>query len=87
MPGITRCFTDNAGGVVLGGSNSTVSVNGVPGAVITTPISGHGDGPHAAPWMAGASTSVYFSGLPVCRVGDTASCGHIATGSSDVFAG
>ncbi len=87
MPGITGCFTDSAGGVVLGGSNTTVLVNGVPGAVITTPITPHGDGSHATPQMVGSSTSVFFSGLPVCRVGDSASCGHQATGSSDVIAG
>ncbi len=87
MPGVTRCFIDSAGGVVLGGSNTTVVVNGVPGSVITTPISSHGEGKHSTATMVGASTSVFFSGLPVCRVGDSASCGHVATGSSDVFAG
>ena len=87
MPGVTRVGQDTAGGVVLNGGNSTVFVNGSPGAVIGCQVSGHGDSPHSGPSMITGSSTVYFSGIPVCRQGDAASCGHTATGSGNVSAG
>jgi uncharacterized Zn-binding protein involved in type VI secretion len=35
--------------------------------------------------MVGASNNVFANGIGVCRAGDAASCGHPASGSSDVF--
>jgi len=87
MPGIARVGTDTAGGVILNGGNSTVIVNGVPAAVLGSPISGHGDSPHNGARMVTGSGSVFVQGISVCRQGDVASCGHTATSSSNVSAG
>jgi uncharacterized Zn-binding protein involved in type VI secretion len=37
--------------------------------------------------MATGSATVKAGGIKVCRAGDTATCGHAATGSGDVMAG
>jgi uncharacterized Zn-binding protein involved in type VI secretion len=37
--------------------------------------------------MASGSGSVIVNGIGVCRAGDSATCGHTASGSSDVIAG
>ncbi len=87
MAGISRLFTDTAGGVILGQGNSTVYVNGLPASVLGDAVAGHGQNAHSGPTMVVASGSVFCSGLGVCRQGDSASCGHSATGSSNVFAG
>lgn len=87
MPGVARVGQDTAGGVLLNGGNSTVFVNGSPGAVLGTQVSGHGDAPHSGPSMITASSTVFFNGIPVCRQGDAASCGHTSTGSGNVSAG
>jgi uncharacterized Zn-binding protein involved in type VI secretion len=85
--GIARCFTDTAGGTILGQGNSTVYVNGLPASVLGDAVAGHGNNVHAGPTMVVASGSVFCSGIGVCRQSDSASCGHSATGSSNVFAG
>tara|TARA_Y100000034_G_C6766367_1_gene341642 strand:- start:164 stop:433 length:270 start_codon:yes stop_codon:yes gene_type:complete len=85
--GISRCFKDTAGGVILGGQNTSVLVNGLPAAVLTDSVAGHGKNKHAGPEMITASGSVFCSGMPVCRMTDVASCGHSATGSENVSAG
>lgn len=86
MPGIARVGIDTAGGVILGGGNSTVYINGALAAVIGDAIAYHGDFPHNAPVMVGGSNNVFINSIGVCRAGDAASCGHTATGSSDAFA-
>tara|TARA_R100000008_G_scaffold85631_2_gene76087 strand:+ start:2126 stop:2413 length:288 start_codon:yes stop_codon:yes gene_type:complete len=87
MPGIARVGTDTAGGMQLGGGNTTVFVNGAPAQVLGGPVAGHGLPPHSSPIMVGASSTVFAQGIPVCRQGDSASCGHTSTGSGNVFAG
>ena len=87
MPGIARVGTDSAGGVQLQGGNTTVFVNGAVAQVLGGPVAGHGDSPHSSPNMVGASSTVFAQGIPVCRQGDSASCGHTSTGSGNVFAG
>lgn len=87
MPGISRLYTDRAGGSLISGSNSTVFVNGNPAAVIGTNVAGHGKSPHSGPVMISGSGSVFVNGLSVCRQGDSASCGHTASGSGNVSAG
>ena len=85
--GISRCFRDTAGGIILGGQCTSVLVNGFPAAVLCDSVAGHGKNEHAGPEMVTASSSVFFNGLPVCRMTDIASCGHSATGSDSVMAG
>lgn len=87
MPGIARVSQDTAGGLITGNLAPTVFVNGKPIAVLGAAITGHGSGPHAAPTLVQGSATVFAHGQPVSRAGDTASCGHAATGSSDTFAG
>jgi len=50
-------------------------------------VAAHGRPPHRTPVMIGASSKVFANGIPICRLGDPASCGHPATGSSKVIAG
>ena len=87
MPGISRVGQDVAGGVILNGGNGTVFANGALVAVRGSILASHGSPPHSAPIMVGASGIVFAQGIPVCRQGDTASCGHTASGSGNVSAG
>ena len=86
MPGIARVGVDTAGGTILGGGQSTVFVNGSLAAVIGDAVQGHGPGPHGGPSMAEGSSDVFAENIGVCREGDAATCGDVATGSSDTFA-
>lgn len=87
MPEVTRISQDKAGGRLVGILAPTVFVNGTNITVVGDLVAPHGTDPHAAPVMAEGSGSVYAQGIPVCRAGDRATCGHPATGSPDVFAG
>lgn len=87
MPGISRLYQDRAGGSLISGGNSTVFANGTPIAVLGTNVAGHGDSPHSGPIMISGSGTVFTNGIPVCRQGDSASCGHTASGSGNVGAG
>jgi uncharacterized Zn-binding protein involved in type VI secretion len=87
MPGISRVGADAAGGTIVGNLAPTVFVNGSPIAVQGAAVAGHGRSPHSGPVMVGASGTVKANGIPVCRAGDPASCGHAASGSGDVNAG
>ncbi len=87
MPGIARVGQDSAGGMILNGGNGSVFANGTIVAVRGSGVSGHGSSPHSGPIMVCASGTVFASGINVCRAGDCASCGHVATGSGNVFAG
>jgi len=89
MPGIARVGVDTAGGIIIGALAPGVYVNGAlivcQGSAVTPHPPG---GIHTAgPVMVGHSSSVRANGIPICRAGDAASCGHTATGSGDVFAG
>lgn len=91
MPGAARQSQDSAGGTIVGGAASVI-VNGTPIARRGDPIASHAPygpphPPHASPVMVGASSTVFAEGKPVSRLGDPASCGHPATGSSDVIVG
>lgn len=87
MAGIVRNQTDSAGGVLIGTGNTTVYVNGKTATVKGDAVTPHGYPPHAAPTMNQASSTVFFNGIAVCRAGDTATCGHAASGSDTVSAG
>lgn len=87
MPGIARVNQDTAGGTIVGVLAPTVFVNGRPIAVQGAAVVGHGTAAHAGPVMSQHSATVFAQGIPVCRAGDQATCGHPATGSTNVFAG
>jgi uncharacterized Zn-binding protein involved in type VI secretion len=86
MPGIARdAGVDSAGGPIIEGSPN-VFANESPVARVGDAVAGHGRGSHTRPVMAEGSSNVFTNGIPTCRAGDPASCGDVATGSSDVFA-
>lgn len=88
MPGIARVGVDTAGGTITGNLAPTVLVNGSPVAVKGAAVAGHAPGGvHLNPTMDGASATVFANGIPVCRAGDAATCGHAASGSGTVSAG
>lgn len=85
MPGIARnSGTDVAGGPLIQGS-SDVFANFLPAVRIGDAVAGHGGGVHKTPSMATGSSTVFVNNIAVCRSGDKATCGHTATGSSNVF--
>lgn len=88
MSGICRVGTDSAGGVITGvNQDGTVYANGSLVSVDADPVTPHGSGVHAGPVMIANSKQVFINGIPVCKEGNTATCGHPASGSSDVFVG
>ncbi|MFY0309633.1 PAAR domain-containing protein [Leisingera sp. D0M16] len=86
MPGVSRISQDAAGGTLIGVLAPSVFVNGTNVAVLGCAVAGHGIPPHAAPVMAGASSTVFAEGIGICRQGDPASCGHPSSGSGNVIA-
>jgi hypothetical protein len=63
-----------------------VYVNDAPIVVQGADIEGHGRGSHRSPVMDGSSSTVYANNILICREGDNATCGHVATGSGNVIA-
>jgi uncharacterized Zn-binding protein involved in type VI secretion len=86
MPGVARVGLDSAGGAIVGVMAPTVYVNGANIVCQGAAVTGHGISPHDAPMMVGHSGTVYAGGIAICRQGDSASCGHAASGSDNVFA-
>lgn len=86
MPGVVRdAGQDRAGGPIIKGSPN-VFVNNKPVVRKGDNVAGHGRGTHSSAVMAVGSGNVYTNNIPTCRAGDIATCGHPATGSSNVFA-
>lgn len=85
MPGVSRVGVDSAGAEIVGNLVPSVLVNGAPVVVRGAAVVPHGT--HVGVVMQGASGTVLAGGIPVCRAGDSASCGHAATGSTNVLAG
>lgn len=84
MAGVTRLGLDSAGGTLISGSDN-VYINSANAVRIGDVVASHGDNPHTSPVMATGSSITFVNGIPLCRTGDSATCGHLATGSSDVF--
>lgn len=82
MPGISRIGVDTAGGVIVGALQGFVRVEGSLWAVLGDAVAGHGPGAHGGPVMGQGSSFIRIDGIPVCRAGHTATCGHAATGSA-----
>jgi uncharacterized Zn-binding protein involved in type VI secretion len=91
MPGAARCNLDTvATGIIRQGANNlgTVRVNGFFLAIVTDDVDSHGSGSHANATLATGSSTVRAYGRAVCRLNDTATCGHIVnTSSTDVVIG
>lgn len=86
MAGISRVGVDTAGGIITDGS-SNVYVGGHLVALKGSTVANHGSGNHASATITGGSSKVFVNGKEVCRAGDSASCGHTATGLSTVDVG
>jgi uncharacterized Zn-binding protein involved in type VI secretion len=78
--GIAVQGLDAAGGAQLNGGQSFFTVSGANVVLLGDPVAGHGLPPHAAPVMAAGSSWMDLNGIPVCRAGHTASCGHASSG-------
>lgn len=80
MPGVAVKANDSAGGAQIAGGQTYVRAEGQLIVVLGDPVTPHGIFPHAAPVMAEGSGFVRINGIPVCREGHVASCGHPTTG-------
>lgn len=80
MSGIAVKVLDSAGGAQLAGGQSTWEIDGQPVVLLGDPVSPHGDSPHSGAVMVTASQWMSINGVPVCRAGDMANCGHPTTG-------
>lgn len=83
MAGIVLAGVHSAGGVQLGGGNSTFLINGSPVVVNGDPVAPHGNAPHNAPRMIAASGWCTWNGVAVVIAGDLATCGHASNGQSN----
>jgi len=87
MAGISRKDKDSAGGIAIQGSEN-VKVNGFNVVRLNHKVASHGLAPHSpTPPMITSSESVKVNGFGVVKAGDSASCGHTISGSSNVNAG
>jgi len=85
MPGIVRDQgRDVAGGPLVSGSSNVYANNNI---VVRRGdrVAPHGRNQHRSAVMVGFSPNVYANNIQVCRAGDAASCGHAASGSSNVL--
>lgn len=67
------------GGIVTGpGAVGRLTLNGVPAVLVGDHIASHAPntGAHVAATMIQGSSNLRVNGVPVCRTGDAASCGH-----------
>ena len=78
--GISRVGLDSAGGTITGGQQDFVTLDGVAVVVVGDGVAGHA--PHLPTVMAEGTSWLRIDGIPVCREGHRAACGHAATGAS-----
>jgi uncharacterized Zn-binding protein involved in type VI secretion len=87
MPGVIRKSVDTAGGKNSVGSPN-VFVNNTSAVRVGDAIESHGRREHGNPIMGAGSATVFVNGIPLCRSGDVANCGHVAgPGSANVISG
>lgn len=87
MPGIAKIGISTAGGIIISNvASCNVFINGAEAVLHGASIAGHGDSPHSNAKMVSSSGSVFINGLGVVRQGDSASCGHVATGDGSISA-
>lgn len=84
MPGIAVKTLDEAGGIQLAGGQDWFLVDDQPAVLLGDPVEPHPIGPphDTTPVMAQASDWFSIDGIPVCREGHAASCGHPTSGRS-----
>jgi uncharacterized Zn-binding protein involved in type VI secretion len=85
MPKLSKIGIDTAGGLILSNvASCQVYINGAEAVLQGAMVQSHGDGSNVT--MVGSSGSVFINGFGVVRQGDSASCGHVATGSAEISA-
>ena len=85
MPGICRDNDAAVGDLIA--TQSTVFANAEKVVVNGNAVASHGISPHNDATITAGSNNVFVGGVAVCNAGDAATCGHTATGSTDVFVG
>ena len=85
MPGATK-NDDTAGGDIIATATKTY-INGELAVLNGDSVASHGIAPHASPTMIAGTNNIYIEGKEAVNAGDLATCGHAASGSSDVFFG
>lgn len=87
MRGAARQSVDTAAGSQIGVNQSFVFLEGHLWMVVGDVNAAHGIFPHipGPDAMVGHSAICRISGIPVCRAGDAAGCGHPTTGSATTF--
>lgn len=82
MPGVACVGVDEAGGVQLGLQAEKFKVRGNAVVVVGDAVEPHPPAPphSASPTMVQGTAKFRVNGIPVCRQGHLASCGHATTG-------
>lgn len=80
MPGVACVGADYAGGVQLGMQAAKFKIRGRAVVVVGDRVAGHGEPPHSSPVMVQGTSKFRVSGIPVCREGHAATCGHTTSG-------
>lgn len=81
MAGVAVTGIDSAGGIIQP-TQTAVTFNGLPLAVVGCAVTGHGGPPHNAASMVQGSAIFKINGIPVCLAGSRASCNDVATGQA-----
>lgn len=68
-----------AGGVITSSPNTRGLCEGKLIVCVGATIAPHGDGAHSHAVMVEGSSRSKIQGIPICREGDAASCGHVLT--------
>lgn len=84
MPIVSLVGIDSAGGKITGPGNPNWTWNGAPISLLGDSIEPHAPGTHMAAKINTASPWMTIEGIPVTRVTSTATCDHVATGSSQM---
>jgi len=81
MPGIAVRILDFAGGAQLSGHALWFEIDHLAVVCVGDPVEPHGDPPHSPrPVMVTGVNWFTIDGIPVCREGNLASCGHATSG-------
>jgi len=83
MHGVARRSMDVAAGSQIGANQAFVTVQGMLWMVLGDVNAAHGFFPHVPgpDAMAQGSGFITINGIPVCRQGHAAGCGHTTTGA------
>ncbi|MNI16892.1 PAAR motif protein [compost metagenome] len=84
MGKVSLVGVDSAGGKIVGPGAPNWTWDGQPISLLGDKVEPHAPGPHMAAVIETASPWMTIDGVPVTRVGSTASCGHGVTGTSDM---